>query len=83
MDDEFEEAVDKLREFFRNNGIEFDYESGGGTDKVCIGLRRDLRDHTILCASILQTIVYCLEGRLDLKTNFKINGIPKFPRCKA
>lgn len=80
VNDDFEENVSNLSSFFSKNGIEFSNDSGGGTDKVCIGLRRDLRNHTILCASILQTIVYCLEGRLDVKTDFKIAGIPKFPK---
>ena len=80
VDDEFDERLEKLVEFFKNNGIPFEWESGGGTAKICIGLRRDLRDHTILAASILQTIVYCLEGRLAIKTDFKIKGIPRFTK---
>ena len=80
VSEDFDENLEKLIAFFENNGIEFVWESGGGTAKVCIGLRRDLRDHTILSSSILQTIVYCLEGRLDVKSNFKIKGIPKFAR---
>lgn len=79
IDDDFDDYMEKLVEFFNNNGIEFEWESGGGTAKVCIGLRKDLREHTTLCCAVLQTIIYCLEGRLDLKTNFKIKGIPKFP----
>ena len=82
VDDAFDAEMEKLIAFFQNNGIEFQWESGGGTAKVCIGLRRDLRDHTVLCCSILQTIIYSLEGRLNLKTNFKIKGIPKFPTAK-
>jgi len=79
VDDEFEENMSVLVEFFKNNGIQFVWESGGGTPKICIGLRRDLRNHIVLCSSILQTIVYCLEGRLALKADYKIKGIPKFP----
>ena len=45
--------------------------------RIRIGLRRDLRAHPILCSCILQTIVYYLEGKLELKAAFKIPGIPK------
>ena len=80
VDDEFDDRLEKLIAFFHNNGIQFEWESGGGPERICIGLRRDLRDHTVLTSSILQTIVYCLEGRLDIKPSFKIKGIPKFPK---
>ncbi len=81
VDDEFDGHLEKLVEFFENNNIHFVWESGGGVAKVCIGLRRDLRNHVVLCSAILQTIVYALEGRLDVKSGFKIRGIPKFPKC--
>lgn len=45
--------------------------------KVRIGLRRDLRKHPVLCACIVQTIVYYLEGKLKLRDSFRITGIPK------
>lgn len=80
VDDEFDEKLEKLIAFFEANGIQFEWESGGGDEEICIGLRRDLRDHILLSASILQTIVYCLEGRLDVKPTYKIKGIPKFPK---
>jgi len=80
--DDFDSHLENLVEFFENNGIEFVWESGGGTPKVCIGLRRDLRERVILCSSIVQTIIYCLEGRLAIKPNFKVKGLPKFPGAK-
>lgn len=82
VDDEFETNIALLVEFFKNNGIQFQWESGGGTAKVCVGLRRDLRDHVVLCSTILQTIVYCLEGRLALKADYKVKGIPQFPAAR-
>lgn len=80
VEDEFDEKLDKLVEFFKHNEIQFQWDSGSGVAKVCIGLRRDLRDHTILASSILQTIVYCLESRLDVNPSYKIKGVPRFPK---
>lgn len=79
VDDDFNTNLRALIEFFERNKIEFAYEAGGGTPKICIGLRKDLREHTVLCSCILQTIIYCLEGRLVLRGDYKITGIPKFP----
>ena len=79
----FDEHMAKLVDFCKNNGIELKWESGGGTPKVCIGLRRDLRDHIMLCSAIVQTIVYCLEGQLDLNASYKIKGIPAFPNARG
>lgn len=48
--------------------------------KVHIGLRRDLRDHVPYCSAILQTIIYHLEGRLELKPEdlrYQIPGVLK------
>lgn len=83
VDEEFDDNLENLVEFFENNGIEFVWESGGGTPKICIGLRRDLRDRVILSSSIIQTIIYCLEGRLEIKSGYKVNGVPKFPSAKT
>ena len=46
--------------------------------RVSVGLRYDIRKHVILSAAILQTIIYALEGRVDLKQKFKVPGIPEF-----
>jgi hypothetical protein len=80
VDEAFDKHIENLAAFFEQNGMKFIAESGGGSEKVCIGFRRDLREHVILTSSILQTIVYCLEGRLDLGNNkkAKITGLPKF-----
>ncbi len=46
---------------------------------IKIGLRRDLRNHVVLSAAILQTIIYGIEERIDFnKNNRNIPGIPKF-----
>ena len=78
VDDEFNDHLQTLVGFFERNNIDFVYEAGGGTPKVCIGLRKDLREHTVFCCCIIQTIVYCLEGRLVLRGDHKIAGIPRF-----
>lgn len=71
--------LSSICEFFKNNGIEMEFESEENQEKdFYVGIRKDLRKHILLSASILQTIIYGLEGRVDLKTNYKIPGIPKF-----
>src|ERR1035437_2171137 len=42
--DNFDDNMAKLVDFCKENNIELNWESGGGTPKVCIGLRRDLRE---------------------------------------
>ena len=83
VDEEFDDNIQQLIEFFETNGIEFLWESGGGSPKVCVGIRRDLRDNVLLTSAILQTIIYCLEGRLVIQPDHKIKGIPKFPKSRA
>ena len=77
--DNFDYYLGNLIEFCKNNNIELQWESGNGTPKVCIGLRRDLRDHIMLCSALVQTIIYSLEGQLDINTDYKLKGIPDFP----
>lgn len=76
----------QLKRFFSKRGIPIDMERDRKAEdgKVYIGLRRDLRSHTLLSAAVLQTIVYFLENRLDLDLSFEIPGIPKLvPRATA
>lgn len=82
VDEDFDENMQQLIEFFEANNLEFVWESGGGSEKVCIGIRRDLRDHVLLTSAILQTIIYSLEGRLVIRPDHKIKGIPKFPKSR-
>jgi len=82
VDEDFDENMQQLIEFFEANNLEFVWESGGGSAKVCIGIRRDLRDHVLLTSAILQTIIYSLEGRLVIRPDHKIKGIPKFPKSR-
>ena len=73
-------AVDAtpLEKFFKDNKIEFDVDENGEFGNVIrIGLRRDLREHIVLCSCILQTIVYVCEKRIELDETYLIPGIPK------
>ena len=83
VDENFDDRLSVLVEFCKANNIELKWESGGGTPKVCIGLRRDLRDHVMLCSALVQTIIYCLEGQLDINSGYKVKGIPAFPDYKG
>lgn len=69
----------RLVKFFRSNGLNLEFSDldGEGKEKtIYIGLRTDLRDNIVLCACILQTIIYYLDGRLELR-DYKIVGIPR------
>ena len=77
----FDSIKDKnLTNFLKKNNIKVEIEEieKSHNNKIFIGLRRDLRSHILLSASILQTIIYFLEGRVDLKEDFTIKGIPRF-----
>lgn len=69
--------IQKFFEIANLKDIEFEYKNVYNNE-IKIGLRKDLRKHIILTAAILRTIVYCLEGKLDLKKNYKLPGFPKF-----
>ena len=42
-------------------------------DKVLIGIRRDIRRHPFITRKLIKTIIYSLEGKLNLNNKFKIN----------
>jgi len=88
VDENFKDKLSSLCEFLRANGIEVDTCSDSdNTNRIDIGFRRDLRAFVnkngkpMLASSILSTIVYCLEGRIDLEQlkKFKLSAIPKLP----
>ena len=75
--------IQRVRRFLSANKIDINFEERDGDadnydDKIYIGLRRDLRQHVILSSSILQTIIYTLEGRIELDKKYTIPGIPRF-----
>ena len=89
VDEYFEEKLESLKEFFKSNNIEIDiYEQSDKKDRVYIGLRRDLRaivnknGKPMLASSILSTIVYALEGRIDMEQlkKYKLSTLPKLQK---
>jgi hypothetical protein len=92
VDEHFKDKLNSLCEFLRANGIEIDSHSNSDNiNRIDIGLRRDLRAFVnkngkpMLASSVLSTIVYCLEGRIDLEQlkKFKLSSIPKLPVVPA
>ncbi len=88
VDEDFLERFADLLEFFKLNNIETEYTKDSGERTISIGLRIDLRktlnknDKPLLAASVLSTIIYCLESRLDIEQmkKYKLSSIPTFPR---
>ncbi len=79
-----QEELMELKNFFDSQGLpnQIGIDETIEDQTIFIGLRRDLRDHTLLSTAVLQTIVYQLENRLDLNNEFKVPGIPKLvPRA--
>ena len=85
IDVEFLKRIESLKIFVKANGIEFETYNASEFNRVDIGLRKDLRSFVtkngepMLASSILQTIIYCLEGRIDLEQlkKFKLSAIPR------
>jgi hypothetical protein len=65
----------RIRQFFKNNNIEVEFQKIE-TEKVFIGLRKDLRKHVVLCSAIVQTIVFYIDGELKLDNYINVPGIP-------
>lgn len=82
---DFDTRIDAVVKFFKTNGIDVDVYNESEANRVDIGLRKDLRgmvnkhDQPIFAATVLSTIVYCLEGRIDLDqmSKYKLSKIPK------
>ena len=89
VDEHFEERLEALTEFFKANNIEINiYDRSDKKDSILIGLRRDLRSivnkngKPMLASSILSTIVYTLEGRVDPEQvkKYKLSTLPKLQK---
>lgn len=82
----FIQRLNGIVTFFKNNGIEMEICNQASKNGVNIGLRLDVRQvlnsnkKPIFAASVLSTIVYCLEDRLDIEQmkKFVLPSIPKF-----
>lgn len=88
MDNKFGEKVEALTAFLKANGIEVEtYSESDNINRIDVGMRRDLRGFVnkngkpLLASAILSTIIYCLEGRIELEQlkKFKLSAIPKLP----
>jgi hypothetical protein len=77
-EENFTSKIEKLASFFKKNGIKIEHDTDSEHMKIHIGLRRDLRDHVLLSAAILQTIIFSIENKLNLKDGYSVPGIPKF-----
>jgi len=85
VDVNFEQQLDSLVQFFKLNEIEVETFDESDNRRVDIGLRLDLRKFVnknkkpILAATILSTIVYALEGRIDSEQmkKHRVSDIPK------
>ena len=72
------EIEEELREFFKNSGLAIEFDHNPEIEGIMIGLRRDIRDNIKLSVALIKTIIYTLEGQLELDNQFKIDGINKF-----
>jgi len=86
VNEKFIKGIKALTEFFKLNEIEVECFNSSGHRQTNIGLRVDLRKYLsskkkpILASSILSTIIYCLEDRIDVEqiSKYKLSKIPKF-----
>ena len=71
------DVEEDLKCFFRHNGIDVEMEHHN-KENFLICLRKDIRENVLLASSLLQTIIYTLEGKLELDTDYKVTGLGKF-----
>lgn len=84
----FVKRLAAITDFFKANNIEVEVFGRCEHSGVCIGMRKDLRavvnkvHKPVFAASILQTIIYGLEDRIDLESlkSFTLPNVPKLPR---
>ena len=89
VDEHFTDKLEALIEFFKLNGIEIEtYAEADNNGRVDIGLRKDLRaivnrnGKPMLASSILSTIIYALEGRIEIEElkNYKLSTTVKLEK---
>ena len=87
VDTKFKKRIQGLNYFFKLNKINF-LVNESNEKQILIGLRKDLRDFVnrenkpIFAASILSTIIYTLEDRVNIEEmkNYKLLNVPKFSK---
>ena len=83
--EDFEERVEALRKFLKANNISVDVCNDANTKGIDIGMRKDLRGvlnkngKPMFASGIISTIIYCLEGRVDLTElqKYKVSVVPR------
>ena len=83
--EDFEERIEALTKFLKANNISVDVCNDANTRGIDVGIRRDLRgvlnknDKPMFASGIISTIIYCLEGRVDLKElqQYKLSVVPR------
>lgn len=71
-----------LTKFFNINGISLKFNdlSKEEDKKVWLGIKYDLRKDVTISANIVQTIIYFLQGKINLEAYSNVPGIPKLYR---
>lgn len=90
VDEGFNERVEALGKFLKANRIQLGVYHATNTKGVDIGLRRDLRavlnknGKPTFASGIISTIIYCLEGRIDLNDlqRYKLSVVPRIRPMK-
>jgi len=85
VDEGFDERVEALRAFLKANDVTLDVDNHADTKGIDVGVRKDLRavlnknKKPMFAAGIVSTIIYCLEGRIDLTEiqRYKISVVPR------
>lgn len=86
VDEHFDEKLEAVVAFLKANGIEVNTYCEAETNRVDIGMRKDLRvfvnknKKPMLASAVIQTIIYTLEGRTDIEQlkKYKIAIAPSF-----
>jgi hypothetical protein len=84
-DIEFISKVKSLVKFFKLNEIEVELNNASKSRQIDIGLRIDVRTllnthkKPLFAVSVLSTIIYCFEGRVDIEQmkKYKVSSLPK------
>ena len=85
IDERFNERLEALKKFLKTHHLNIAVYHCANTKNIDIGLRRDLRavlnknDKPTFASGIISTIIYCLEGRIDLNElqRYKLSVVPR------
>lgn len=85
VDEHFEEKLEALKAFLKQHGIILEVWKDVDTKGIDVGVRKDVRGvlnknkKPMFAAGIVSTIIYCLEGRVDLTElqRYKLSVVPR------